>query len=160
MKFCDKLIILRREKGYSQEQLSEYLGVSRQSVSKWEAASYMPELSKLIQLSELFDVTVDYLVKDSITDRQYLSGRMEAGGNETDETQKRLLEKLEKMEEERNSRIKEYEFKSESTMFGMPLVHIHFKWMKTGLALNAGMRANAFGWQGDLSAKARGILAI
>ena len=47
-KFCDKLIQLRREKGYSQEQLAEYLEVSRQSVSKWEADKTMPEISKLI----------------------------------------------------------------------------------------------------------------
>ena len=41
-KFCDKLIVLRREKGLSQEQLAEYLEVSRQSVSKWEADKTMP----------------------------------------------------------------------------------------------------------------------
>ena len=46
-KFCDKLIVLRREKGLSQEQLAEYLEVSRQSVSKWEADKTMPEISKL-----------------------------------------------------------------------------------------------------------------
>ena len=70
MKFCDKLISLRREKGYSQEQLAMMLGVSRQSVSKWEAGASMPELSKILQLSELFHVSTDYLLKDSIEEQQ------------------------------------------------------------------------------------------
>lgn len=63
-KFCDKLIVLRREKGLSQEQLAEYLEVSRQSVSKWEADKTMPEISKLIAISELFQVSLDYLLID------------------------------------------------------------------------------------------------
>lgn len=68
-KFCDKLIQLRREKGYSQEQLAEYLEVSRQSVSKWEADKTMPEISKLIAISQLFHVSLDYLLIDSCEDR-------------------------------------------------------------------------------------------
>ncbi|MUU12757.1 MAG: XRE family transcriptional regulator [Oscillibacter sp.] len=52
------------ESGMSQEQLADRLGVTRQSVSKWEGGTAMPELVKLISLSELFGVSVDYLVKD------------------------------------------------------------------------------------------------
>ena len=163
MKFCDKLIILRREKGYSQEQLAEYLGVSRQSVSKWEASSSMPELTKLIQLSELFGVTTDYLVKDHVTEKQYVKQDVQSGGSEIDETQKRLLDKLEKMEEDQKNRVKEFEYKSERTLFGLPLVHIHVRWLRSGVIVcgsASGMRANVFGWEGDFTAKARGILAI
>lgn len=64
MILADKLIELRKKKGLSQEELAEILGVSRQSVSKWESAQCAPELNKLIQLSNLYEVTVDYLIKD------------------------------------------------------------------------------------------------
>ena len=64
MKFSEKLIQLRHRSGLSQEQLADRLGVTRQSVSKWESGVAMPELAKLIALSEFFRVTVDYLVKD------------------------------------------------------------------------------------------------
>lgn len=162
MKFCDKLIVLRRGKGYSQEQLAEYLGVSRQSVSKWEAASSMPELSKLIQMSELFGVTIDYLVKENQTERQYADKEAEGSKFEMDETQKRLLERLEKMEEQQKCNIKEYEYKSKRTLWGMPIVHIHTKCLRTGLLFISGVgaRTGMIGWEGDLTAKAEGIVAI
>ena len=64
MSFSDKLTALRRQAGMSQEQLAERLGVTRQSVSKWESGAAQPELAKLVALSELFRVSVDYLVKD------------------------------------------------------------------------------------------------
>ena len=64
--FSEKLIALRRQAGCSQEQLADRLGVTRQSVSKWESGSAMPELPKLIALSELFSVSIDYLVKDQL----------------------------------------------------------------------------------------------
>ena len=60
--FSEKLLELRRREGLSQEQLADRLGVTRQSVSKWESGAAAPELSKLVALSELFSVSVDYLV--------------------------------------------------------------------------------------------------
>ncbi len=54
---------LRKGKGLSQEQLAETLGVSRQAVSKWESGHSFPEIEKLIAMSELFGVTVDYILK-------------------------------------------------------------------------------------------------
>ena len=66
MQFSEKLTELRRRRGLSQEQLADFLGVTRQSVSKWESGSVMPELGKLIALSDLFHVTVDALVKDRL----------------------------------------------------------------------------------------------
>ena len=64
MRFCDKLLSLRKMKRYSQEQLADLLGISRQSVSKWESGQAMPELGKIIQISNLFSVPVDDLVRD------------------------------------------------------------------------------------------------
>ena len=66
MTFSEKLIKLRHKEGISQEQLANRLDVTRQSVSKWESGAAMPELTKLIAISELFGVTIDYLVKDRI----------------------------------------------------------------------------------------------
>lgn len=64
----DKLYKLRKAKGWSQEELAEKLNISRQSVSKWESAASIPDLDKIVKLSELFDVSTDYLLKDEIED--------------------------------------------------------------------------------------------
>ena len=66
MIFADKLIELRKQNGWSQEELAEKLGVSRQSVSKWEGAQSVPDMARLLRLSELFGVTTDYLLKDEL----------------------------------------------------------------------------------------------
>jgi transcriptional regulator with XRE-family HTH domain len=62
--FSEKIQNLRKDKNLSQEELGEKLDVSRQSVSKWESGLAMPEIDKLIMLSEIFGVTTDYLLKD------------------------------------------------------------------------------------------------
>lgn len=54
---------LRTEQGLSQGDLAEALDVSRQSISKWETDASIPELEKLLRLSELFHITLDELVK-------------------------------------------------------------------------------------------------
>lgn len=64
MIFSEKLQILRKNKGYTQEALADKLGVSRQAVAKWESGQIYPDISNLIQISELMNVSVDYLVKD------------------------------------------------------------------------------------------------
>lgn len=64
MKLHDKIYELRKKEGLSQEALAEKLGVSRQSVSKWETGEATPEVSKLLSLSKLFGVTTDYLLDD------------------------------------------------------------------------------------------------
>ena len=64
MKLCDKIIKLRRAQGLSQEELAERLGISRQAVSKWESGQSMPDIDKIVLLSEFFGVTTDYLLKD------------------------------------------------------------------------------------------------
>lgn len=66
MILSEKIMMLRKQNGWSQEDLAEKLGISRQSVSKWESASSIPDLDKIIKMSEIFGVTTDYLLKDEI----------------------------------------------------------------------------------------------
>lgn len=65
MKFSEKLTELRHSRGWSQEQLGERLGVTRQTVSKWELGSTTPELEKLAMMSDIFGVSTDELIKGS-----------------------------------------------------------------------------------------------
>lgn len=65
MILADKIAELRKKNGWSQEELAGQLGVSRQSVSKWESASSIPDLDKILKLSVIFGVSTDYLLKDS-----------------------------------------------------------------------------------------------
>ena len=64
MILADKIIDLRKKNGWSQEELAELLDVSRQSVSKWEGAQSVPDMARIIRMSEIFGVTTDYLLKD------------------------------------------------------------------------------------------------
>lgn len=64
MIFADKLIALRKGRGWSQEELAERMNVSRQAVSKWESAQALPDIDKIVALSALFSVSTDYLLKD------------------------------------------------------------------------------------------------
>ena len=64
MIFSEKLAILRKNKGITQEALAQKLNVSRQAVAKWESGQVYPDISNLIQISNLMNVTVDYLVRD------------------------------------------------------------------------------------------------
>lgn len=66
MIFADKLIQLRKKSGWSQEELAEQMGVSRQSISKWEGAQSIPDLEKIIRLAKLFSVSTDYLLLDEM----------------------------------------------------------------------------------------------
>ena len=66
MILAEKIAMLRRKNGWSQEELAHRLNVSRQSVSKWESAASVPDLDKILLLSQIFDVSTDYLLKDSV----------------------------------------------------------------------------------------------
>lgn len=66
MILADKIIELRKKAGWSQEELAEQLGVTRQSVSKWEGAQSVPDMEKVVQMSRLFGVTTDFLLKDEL----------------------------------------------------------------------------------------------
>ena len=69
MILADKIIENRKKNGWSQEELADKLGVSRQSVSKWESAQAIPDMKKILQLSEVFGVSTDYLMKDEIEEK-------------------------------------------------------------------------------------------
>lgn len=66
MILADKIINLRKRNGWSQEELGQMLNVSRQSVSKWESMASIPDLEKIIKMSEIFGVTTDFLLKDEL----------------------------------------------------------------------------------------------
>ncbi len=97
-----KLSKLRKENNYTQEQLADVLGVSRQAISKWESNITYPETDKLIRISELFNCSLDYLLKDT---------------EETDS-------KNQSNEQSPFFRKRLRERKSEKTVGGMPLWHI------------------------------------
>lgn len=74
MILADKIIRLRKKNGWSQEELADKMNVSRQAVSKWEAAQTTPDLEKILQLGNLFGVTTDYLLKDELVDEEFVEG--------------------------------------------------------------------------------------
>ncbi len=105
MKFGEKLSKLRKEYNYTQEQLADILGVSRQSISKWESDLAYPETDKLIKMGKLFDCSMDYLLNDGVTEKQGFQAAEKE--NVCDKFKKQLHER-----------------KSEKMLFGMPLYHI------------------------------------
>ena len=70
MTFGEKLSKLRKEYNYTQEQLADILGVTRQSISKWESDIAYPETEKLIKLGRLFECSMDYLLSEDVTEKQ------------------------------------------------------------------------------------------
>lgn len=66
MILAEKIALLRRQNGWSQEELADQLNVSRQAVSKWEGGTSIPDLDKILKLSALFEVSTDYLLKDEL----------------------------------------------------------------------------------------------
>lgn len=77
MILADKIINLRKKNAWSQEELAEKLGVSRQSISKYEGAQSIPDMDKILKLSKIFGVTTDYLIKDDIEDPEFLDEEYE-----------------------------------------------------------------------------------
>jgi len=119
MNFGDKVYALRREKGLSQEQLAELLSITRQSVSKWESGGAMPELDKLIAVSDLFGVSVDYLVRDNAAREEQAKNVATAVDNVA------VMEQLSEIKQSIKKRDG-YEYKSKATWLGLPLVHVCF----------------------------------
>lgn len=76
MNMADRIQYLRKTKGFSQEELADKVGVSRQAVSKWESEQSTPDVEKIIIMSELFEVTTDYILKGTepakITNRKMI----------------------------------------------------------------------------------------
>ncbi|MBR6628036.1 MAG: helix-turn-helix transcriptional regulator [Lachnospiraceae bacterium] len=73
MILADKIMTLRKQRGWSQEELADKMNISRQSVSKWESGASIPDLDKILKLSEIFGVSTDYLLKDEKEDVEYVS---------------------------------------------------------------------------------------
>lgn len=70
MILADKIIALRKKNGWSQEELAEQLGVSRQAVSKWEGAQSVPDLERVLRMAQLFNVSTDFLLKDEMEETE------------------------------------------------------------------------------------------
>ena len=109
MTFQERLNRLRREKGLSQEDLAEVVGVTRQAVQKWESGASRPDMDNLTALADYFGVTLDYLVL----------GREQVPAAQT---QGQTI-----INNYYHPDCWEYEYKSERTLWGLPLVHIHLK---------------------------------
>ena len=84
MILAEKIINLRKKNGWSQEELAEKLGVTRQSISKYEGAQSIPDLDKILKLSEIFGVTTDYLIKDELEEEEYAPSQMHENESESD----------------------------------------------------------------------------
>lgn len=95
MNLSNKIYEMRKAQGLSQEQLAEKLGVSRQSVSKWESGESMPELEHLVEISKLFNISTDYLLKESEVDELTIRTEM------LEKQQQTLLSEAEKAERKR-----------------------------------------------------------
>ena len=84
MILAEKIINLRKKNGWSQEELAEKLGVTRQSISKYEGAQSIPDLDKILKLSEIFGVTTDYLIKGELEEEEYAPSQMHENESESD----------------------------------------------------------------------------
>lgn len=85
-----RLVELRKKTGYSQEKVSEVLGVTRQAISKWENGQGLPEANNLLELSRLYHVSVDYLLTGELNEPEAASPTTGAEKTTTSAT-KRLL---------------------------------------------------------------------
>ena len=66
MKFCEKLVVMRKKNNMSQEQLADRLNVSRQAVSKWESGNSVPDMTKIMELCKILNCSLEELVDDGI----------------------------------------------------------------------------------------------
>ncbi|MGI5958600.1 MAG: helix-turn-helix domain-containing protein [Massiliimalia sp.] len=116
MDLSKRLQALRKQHQLSQKKLAEELGVSRQAVSKWESGQATPDLEKLVILSQIYQVSMDYLVKGEENELQNDFQDQEKSSQETQELS---------FAEYRRRYAWHYEYRSKTCLFGIPLVHIH-----------------------------------
>lgn len=95
MILAEKIIKLRKQKGWSQEDLALHMGVSRQSVSKWESMSSLPDLDKIIKLSTLFGVSTDYLLKDDMEEEPGYETELVSNSNSSEDKESLIEVSLE-----------------------------------------------------------------
>lgn len=115
MTLGEKIYRLRTERGLSQESFGESLGVSRQSVSKWETGQSVPELEKIVAISDMFGVTTDYLLREDLEKIDWESSPTEPEATGYDGEYSRTYV----------SRRPHFEYKSKKMIGNLPLVHIH-----------------------------------
>ena len=84
MILAEKIMTLRKKKGWSQEELAEKLEISRQSVSKWESAASIPDIDRILALSRLFEVSTDYLLKDELENEPVENVEVSEEGSQQD----------------------------------------------------------------------------
>ncbi|MBQ3948386.1 MAG: helix-turn-helix transcriptional regulator [Ruminococcus sp.] len=108
MEFNNKLYDLRKQKGFSQEELANRLNVSRQTVSKWEVGDSTPDLEKLVAISDLFEISLDELVLDKAA----------VSSEETSSKSEVLSELKEKLLTDENKKRAKKEFKIAGIVFG------------------------------------------
>lgn len=106
MNFAEHLMTLRKQRGWSQEELGNQIGVTRQTVSKWEMGQSTPELEKLVELAKLFGMSIDRLVGLEEAEEKFVSS----------DTPRSVAE--------RRSLGIYYEYISPVKLFGLPLVHV------------------------------------
>ncbi|MDE6617660.1 MAG: helix-turn-helix domain-containing protein [Clostridiales bacterium] len=135
MTLGDKLAKLRRENNYTQEQLADILSVSRQSVSKWESDLAYPETDKLVKLGELYNCSMDYLLKDDVE-------------NDDEDNVEDGVENKQRAPFYFDLRNFHFERKSSRTVHGVPLWHINIGWGKTAKGIIA------------IGFKAKGIISL
>lgn len=82
MTLAEKISLLRRQKGWSQEELAEKMDISRQSVSKWESGQSIPDLDKIIKISNIFAVSTDYLLKEEGEEEIYADAGLQSEDTE------------------------------------------------------------------------------
>lgn len=108
MTLGEKIYRLRTEKGLSQEAFGEVLNVSRQSVSKWETDQSVPELDKLVAISEFFEVSTDYLLRDEVKEDKPDDSESKSSYN--------IVYRYKRPR---------YEYKSKKMIGSLPLVHVN-----------------------------------
>jgi len=84
MILAETIVQLRKQAGWSQEELADKLGVSRQAISKWESAQSVPDLNRILEMSRLFGVSTDILLKDDLGP-DFISENPPTELNDTDE---------------------------------------------------------------------------
>lgn len=89
MTLGEKIMRQRKERNYTQEQLADILGVSRQSISKWESDLAYPETDKLLELGKLFDCSMDYLLKETVTEKD--GGQGSSFSGKVEEISRKIL---------------------------------------------------------------------
>lgn len=124
MTLGEKIYRLRTEQGLSQETFGEKLGVSRQSVSKWETDQSVPELDKIVAISDFFGVSTDQLLKDT-ENVQTTSSTAQVSSENTFDLEDMSPESGLLRVEYRPGRRPRFEYKSKKMVGNLPLVHIN-----------------------------------